>query len=99
MEFLWYIFVVIVIVEAIIEAVTMLIERFDPKMAISGLLGMAFAYIFGLDLFAYLQVDIQFDIAWLYEALNVLILGFVFVRYSGNLNDILEWLKGLRPEA
>lgn len=97
MDFLLVLFVVVMLVEAIIEAITMLIQEFDVKMVYAGVLGMLFTWIFGLDILGFLEIELAVN--WPPAALvfNIVVLGLLFIRHSGNLNNLLEWVKGLRP--
>jgi hypothetical protein len=98
MEFVPVLVVAVVLVEAMIESVTMLFENFDWKMVASGLLGIAVSWLFGLDVFAFLGIAPVIGIPLVSQIVGLVIMGLLFVRHAGNLNDLLEFIKGLRPE-
>lgn len=98
MDLLQQIFITVALVEAIIEAFTMLKDEFDVKMVIAGGLGGLFAFLFNIDLLGFLGLELVFGGEIPAAIFNVAILGLVFLRHAGNLNNLLEWVKGLRPE-
>jgi len=98
--FLLTLLVLVAVVETFVEVYAIVTdpERFDWKMVFAGIIGGLFTFLFNLDLLGYLGIQIAFDLPWLHTLLNVVILGVVIMRYSGNLNDVLEWVKALRPD-
>lgn len=99
MNFLTVLFVTIMFVEAIIEAIDMLTQRFDIKMVYAGVLGGFFSWLFGLNILGWLGISLVVDAEWALVLANVILLAMFFIRWSGSLNDLLEWVKGLRPES
>jgi len=91
------IFVISVLIEAVVETVARAIEAgFNWKMITAFVLGGFFAYFFGVDLLA--AIELVPAVAGMpVVAVNVLLSGVLFARYSGAANDLLEYLKGLRP--
>jgi hypothetical protein len=91
---------VVVLIEAAIEAITMLFNKdtFDIKMVYAGVLGGACAWLFGLDALGYLGLVPVIEYPLVTLGLNIVVLGLFFVRHAGNLNDLLEFIKGLRPK-
>lgn len=97
MDFQTGIVAIVVLVEAVIEAVTMVKESFNVKMIVAGVLGALAAWFFGLDILGFIGLEAAEKIPEIVvQIFNPLLLGVVFLRYSGSLNDLLEWVNGLR---
>ena len=87
------------LIEALIEVVKKLVDGFDWEVVVSFALGGLGAVFFGIDLFAYLAVPAAINIPWLVLVVNAIFLGILTARYSGELNALLEILKGFKVTA
>jgi len=97
--FLVIVGVLFFLVEALIELAEKLTKEFDWKMVIAFFLGVGGALFFGLDLFEYLGAQPVVDNMWITTSVNSFFVGTLAARYSGELNALLEVLKGFKVEA
>ena len=95
MDMVVLILLVAAIAEAIIECVEMVVAAPTEWKPYAGfILGGGGAYLFGLDVMVYLGVAPVSDNAA--AILNPVLIGFLIMRHSGNINKIWEFLKYLK---
>ena len=87
------------IVEAVIEFFDTLFNAYDHKVVISFILGALGSVFFGIDLLTYLNMPVAINIPWLVIVVNALFLGILVSRYAGNVNGLIEILKGFVATA
>ena len=88
--------ILVMLIEAMIESVKMFIEDFCWELVVSFILGFGGSILFGIDLFELLDVELAFN-GLISTLLGSGILGLLLVRYSGTVNSLLDFLKGLKP--
>jgi len=93
---LFVIFVLAMLVEAIIESITLFIEEFHWKLVASFILGAGGSVLFGINLFDVLGVELAFN-GMVATILSAILLGLFLVRYSGSVNSLLDFIKSLKP--
>ena len=89
--------ILVMLIEAMIESGKMFVEEFSWELVVSFILGFGGSILFGLDLFELLDVELAFN-GMVSMLLGSFILGLLLVRYSGTVNALLDFLKGLKPE-
>ena len=87
------------LVEALIEMIEKFRKEFDYKQLLAFAFGAGGAIYFGLDLFAYLDAPSVLDIPGLTLGVNAFFVGVLVARYAGEINGLLEILKGLKDDA
>lgn len=99
--FIQVLIVVIFIIEAFVELVEMhkkMIQegKYEYKPALAFVLGLGAMFLFkGLNIFEYLEVEINLSGLW-HQFASGILLGVLLARYSGQLNSILDVLDGLK---
>jgi len=88
--------ILVMLIEAMIESVKLLVAEFSWELAVAFALGFGGSILFGIDLFELLGVQLAFN-GLLSTLLGSFILGLLLVRYSGTVNALLDFLKGLKP--
>ena len=62
------------------------------KPGVAFLLGALFTPAFGIDMFAEFGFTLAVTGVYL-QILNALVVGLLLARYSGKINDLLEWVQ------
>ena len=88
--------ILVMLIEAMIESVKLFVTEFSWELVASFLLGFGGSILFGIDLFELLDVELAFN-GLVSTLLGSFILGLLLVRYSGTVNSLLDFLKGLKP--
>lgn len=93
-------FIVSLLVEAVIEAVTLIGDKKsrDWKQLIAFIFGSFLAWAFGISLLKYIGIGFV-DVVpfWLRSVVDIFLVGVLLFRYSGSWNDLLSFLGSLRP--
>ena len=88
--------VLVMLIEAMIESVKLFVGDFSWELVAAFVLGFGGSILFGIDLFELLDVELAFN-GLISTLLGSFILGLLLVRYSGTVNALLDFLKGLKP--
>ena len=91
--------VVGLLIEAVIEA---FVQAFDgalnKKQIIAFFVGGILLWAFGIDVVLYLGLVYAPVIpVWVGQIISAFVGAVLIFRFSGNFNDLWEWLNGLRP--
>lgn len=88
------------LVEAMVEMIQVFKEGPHLKVVVSFVLGAVLSWFFGVDLFGYLGViPMAYIPVWVVIIINSLFMGIMVARYAGEVNGLLEILKGFKVEA
>lgn len=90
--------IVAMVIEATIETVAQIKEQGVNWQKITAfVVGGLLSFLFGLDVLSYVGLDIQDNLPPVVgDILNPIFLGIMMARYSGAINDLLDWLNKLR---
>lgn len=90
--------VVSLLVEAIIEAIVIAASgEMKKKQIISFFVGGILLFMFGINVLSFLGLNFADVVpAWLASFVSALIGAILAFRWSGNINDLLDWVNGLR---
>ncbi len=89
------IFVISLLIESIVETVSLVVAKEGNwKMIVAGVHGAAFAYFFGINLLDLIGLTPAVE-GLPVVIFNVGFFGILSARFSGAANDLLEYLKNL----
>lgn len=88
--------ILVMLIEAVIESVKLFVNESSWELVAAFALGFGGSILFGIDLFELLDVELAFN-GLISTLLGSFILGLLLVRYSGTVNSLLDFLKGLKP--
>ena len=91
-------FIIALLVEALVAAVVMALDGgWNKKNVAAFLIGGFFFWLFGVDLVAWLGLEYAVSISETFASVISAVVGAVLIfRFSGNFNDLFDWLNGLR---
>ena len=88
------------LVEALVELIQVFQEGINIKSLVAFILGGMLAWFFGVDLFSYIGVSpIALIPGWVVMIVNAFFMGVLVSRYAGEINGLLEILKGFKVDA
>ncbi len=95
--------VIFFLVESLIEVFSMFgNKQFKWQNGLAFVTGGFFAWFFGLDVFALLEVSPAVDIEWVVLLVGLVISGVITVRYSGLVNGAFgkfgQWVNSHKKE-
>ena len=96
--FMLVLVVMFFLVEATIELIKILVTKFEWEVVVAFAFGVLMTFYTGIDLFAYLEIPSAIEIPWLVVTINALFIGVLTARYSGEVNTLLDILKGLKKQ-
>ncbi len=90
--------IVAVLIEAIIEAFVIATSgEMNKKQIISFFVGGILLFMFGIDVLTFLGLEFAEVVPlWLGSIVSALIGAVLIFRFSGNFNDLFDWINGLR---
>ena len=90
--------IVSLLVEAVIESVVVALGgEMKKKQIVAFFVGGILLFMFGIDVLSFLGLTFAEVVpAWLGSAVSALIGAVLAFRWSGNINDILDWVNGGR---
>ena len=88
------IMIVAVLVEALIETLKIVIAEPSWEHLVAFLIGGGLAFMFQVPFIEYLPIELFFN-GLVSQILSAFFVAVLIVRYSGKINDLLEFLKYL----
>lgn len=97
-EVFYIMLVLIALVEALIHVISMVKEKETTWKTITAFVGaFVLLWLFGVDLIAEVGLSFAVDLPEVANTILTSFFGAVLVtRYSGNVNDLFDWVNGLR---
>ena len=87
--------VMAVLIEATIETGKILVEQPSWEHFVSFLGGGVLAFLFKVPFLRYLPINVSFT-GLTSQLVSAFFVGVLMLRYSGKINDLLEWINYLK---
>jgi len=87
--------VVAILVEALIETVKIVVAEPSWEHLVAFVIGGGLAFMFQVPFIEYLPIELFFN-GLVSQILSALFVAVLIVRYSGKINDLLEFLNYLK---
>ena len=90
--------VLAILIEAVIEAGKIVVAKPAWEQLVAFLFGGLLAYFYKIPFFSYLPIEAPVN-GVLAEILSIFFVAILMLRYSGKINDLLNWLELLKKKV